>query len=165
VTHRYIVLKMKFLTLLFLVAASIAGKAQTTIIKIEDLEKLINNKTEKIQIINFWATWCGPCVKELPLFENFHAQKSEQTTVTLISLDYADNVKKVNAFIARKKLTAKVLLLDETDANAWIDKVETSWGGAIPATLIINTKTGRRKFVDKELHEGELEKLVAEIQQ
>lgn len=58
---------------------------------------------------------------------------------------------------------SKVYLLDEIDGNTWIDKVEPSWSGAIPATLIINHATGEKAFVEHELKEGELEKLIEEI--
>jgi hypothetical protein len=69
----------------------------------------------------------------------------------------------VNAFVRRKKLTAPVLLLDEIDHNSWIDQVDKSWSGAIPATLIINGKTGARKFVERELSENELDQLINSI--
>jgi hypothetical protein len=62
-------------------------------------------------------------------------------------------------------MKAEVLLLDEIDYNSWIDKVDKRWGGAIPATLVINQKTGKRKFIDKELAEGQLEELISELKE
>jgi len=131
------------------------------VIKTQQLEKIITPQTDSVVVINFWATWCAPCVKELPLFEKLRQEKAE-VKVTLINLDYADKLDKVNSFIARKKMQSEVFLLDDLDYNSWIDKVDKSWGGAIPATLIINPKTGRRKFVERELQAGELEQLIAE---
>lgn len=155
---------MKFLTLLSLVLVGNLCFSQTTIIKFDSIQKLLTEKSsDKILVINFWATWCGPCVKEIPLFETFQTNNSETVTVKLVSLDYADKVDKVNAFIKRKHLKCDVLLLDEVDGNSWIDKVDPSWGGAIPATIIINPKTGHRKFIEKELKEGDLERLVNEV--
>ena len=81
----------------------------------------------------------------------------------LINLDYADKLDKVNEFMVRKNIQSDVLLLDDIDYNSWIDKVDKSWSGAIPATLIINPRTGKRKFVEKELKEGELENLIATL--
>jgi hypothetical protein len=78
-------------------------------------------------------------------------------------MDLDPNPDKVYKFIVRKKIISEVLILDEQDANSWIDKVEKKWSGALPATIIINQKTGQRKFIEKELHEGDLEKLIAEI--
>lgn len=136
---------------------------QVEVVKFDRLQNIIDSKTDKIQVINFWATWCAPCVKELPLFEKLNADKND-VKVTLINLDFADKEKKVESFLVKKKMKTEVLLLDEIDYNTWIDKVDQSWGGAIPATLIINPKNGKRKFIERELQEGELQKLLAEVE-
>ncbi len=136
---------------------------QTRVIKFDELQKIIHSNSSAIQVINFWATWCAPCVKELPLFEKLNAQNRENIKITLVNLDFADKLDKVNAFIARKKMNAEVILLDEIDYNLWIDKVDKHWGGAIPATLVINPQNGKRKFIERELTEGELEKLIEEV--
>ena len=81
----------------------------------------------------------------------------------MVSLDFADEIKKVNSFISRRKIRSEVLLLDEIDYNSWIDRVEETWGGAIPATLFINQRTGQRKFVDRELKDGELEEIIVSL--
>jgi thiol-disulfide isomerase/thioredoxin len=135
---------------------------KATIIKFGRVESLLQAKTDSLQIINFWATWCAPCVKEMPLFEALQ-QAHPSWKITFISLDFADKVDQVNAFIKRKQIKSTVLLLDEIDYNSWIDKVDKQWSGAIPATLIINPITGKRKFVEKELMEGDLETLIEEI--
>jgi thiol-disulfide isomerase/thioredoxin len=144
----------------FPVTLSIAQ--DTKIIKFNTLQKIIEDKSDTVRVINFWATWCAPCVKELPCFEKLNAKAG--ISVTLISLDFADKVDKVNSFLQRKNMKTKVLLLDEIDYNEWIDKIDKSWSGAIPATLIINSHTGKRKFVEKELHDGDLEKMIREVQ-
>jgi thiol-disulfide isomerase/thioredoxin len=136
---------------------------QAEVIKFDRLHSILEEKGEKVQVINFWATWCGPCVKELPLFEALSARNEPTIKVTLVSLDFADEIKKVNSFISRRKIKSEVLLLDEIDYNSWIDRVEKSWGGAIPATLFINQRTGQRKFVDRELKEGELEEIISSL--
>jgi thiol-disulfide isomerase/thioredoxin len=156
-------MKLTLSCILFFLSSQ-AAFAQASVIKFDHLEKVIGTPSDKILVINFWATWCAPCVKELPLFEKLQEERSDRVKVTLINLDYADKLEKVNAFIARKKIKAEVLLLDEIDYNTWIDKVDKSWSGAIPATLIIYPKTGHRKFVEKELVEGDLEKLIMEVQ-
>lgn len=149
---------------LFYSGLSFGQKAE--IIKLADLQKIISTKSDKIQIINFWATWCGPCVKELPLFEKLTAQGRNDVKVTLVSmdLDLDPNPEKVYKFISRKKIQSEVVLLDEADPNSWISKIEGQWSGALPATILINQKTGQRKFIEKELHEGDLEKYLKEIQ-
>ena len=77
--------------------------------------------------------------------------------------DLDPNHEKVYRFIARKKLQSKVVILIEKNPNDWIDKIDKNWSGALPATLVLNTKTGKRKFVEKELYEGDLEKLIEEV--
>jgi thiol-disulfide isomerase/thioredoxin len=133
------------------------------VVKFDALQKILASEKDEIQVINFWATWCAPCVKELPLLEKLNDRGLEKVKITLISLDYADKMDNVNAFIARKNIKSRVLLLDEIDYNSWIDKVEKHWSGAIPATLIINSKTKQRKFLEKGLNEGDLEKLIEDL--
>lgn len=152
---------LMIITAIFLTHVALAQEA--TVIKFGELQKILNTSSEQIQVINFWATWCAPCVKELPLLEKLNAQKNLNAKITLINLDYADKVAKVNAFIVHKNIRSEVLLLDEIDYNSWIDKVDKDWSGAIPATLIFNPKTGQRRFVEKELKEGELEELIASL--
>lgn len=157
-------MKSRFLVLLFWSLSLMAAAQEAKKIKLNDLQQLINSPSEHIQVINFWATWCAPCVKEIPLFEALR-KENEAVDVTLVSMDYDldPNPDKVNRFIARKKLQSKVVILAETDPNSWIDKIDRDWQGALPTTLVVNTKTGKRKLVQKELHEGELEKLIAEV--
>jgi len=159
--------------ILFLVLLSTAVQAQTiSQIKLKELQKVLTTKTDRIQVINFWATWCAPCVKEIPLFEKLK-QDNGGVDITLVSMDFDldPDPAKVERFVTRKNLKNKVVILAETDPNSWIDKIDKNWSGALPATLIINTQTtliintqtGKRKLVQKELHEGDLEKLIAEV--
>lgn len=138
---------------------------QGKIVKLDKLLALMETKGDKIQVFNFWATWCAPCVKELPLFEKLNAENHPNIKVNLVSmdLDLDPNPEKVYKFVTRKNIKSEVLLLDEKDPNAYINKIDKQWSGALPATIIINQKTGKRKFIEKELHEGDLEKLIAEV--
>ena len=155
---------MNRLFFIALFCASVSSFAQQAeVIKFDKLRSLLDEEGDKVHVINFWATWCAPCVKELPLFEALNAKKDPNIKVTLVSLDFADEINKVNSFISKRKIKSSVLLLDEIDYNSWIDRVEKSWGGAIPATLFINQRTGERKFVDKELKDGELEKVIESL--
>jgi thiol-disulfide isomerase/thioredoxin len=155
---------MKKIVAFLLMSASCSWvQAQTaTVVKFDRIEKIMKTQADEVQVINFWATWCAPCVKELPLFEKLGAE-TPGVKVTLVNLDFADKIEKVNAFMARKNIKSETVLLDEIDYNTWIDKVDASWQGAIPATLIVNTRTGRRKFVERELADGELQQLIASV--
>jgi thiol-disulfide isomerase/thioredoxin len=153
---------LMLLLLFFLVSGD--GIAQSVrVIKFDELQQIFNTKSDRIQVINFWATWCAPCIKELPLLEKLNSANHFNVKITLINLDYADKVEKVNEFVARKNIRSEVLLLDEIDYDSWIDKVDKRWSGAIPATLIFDPRTGKRKFLEKELKEGELETLIASL--
>ncbi len=152
--------------LLFLMVATgpeLYGQ-EKDLIRLEQLQENIRGEKDRIQVINFWATWCAPCLKELPLFEKLNEeQKDVRVTLVSLDLDLDPNIDKVRSFVARKKIRSEVIILDERNPNAWIDKVDRSWSGALPATLVINNKNGKRRFVEKELQVGELEKLIAEV--
>jgi thiol-disulfide isomerase/thioredoxin len=156
----------KLLSLLTLFVLSFGSQAQqAAIIKLPQLQQLIHENTGQIHVINFWATWCAPCIKELPLFEKLGNDRADvKVTLVSLDLDLDPNPEKVFKFINRKKIQSRVVILDEKNPNSWIDKIEKSWSGALPATIIVNEKTGQRIFVEKELHEGDLEKLIIEIQ-
>ena len=135
------------------------------LVKLDKLQQIIQDEKEQIQVINFWATWCAPCMKELPLFEKLTANRKD-VRVLLVSMDMDmdPDVEKVRKFVIRKQIHSQVLILNERNPNQWIEKLDKNWSGALPATLVVNNKTGKRKFVEKELHEGDLEKLIAAVQ-
>ncbi len=155
---------VRIFPLLFLACSAFAQAPK--VIKLQELQALMNKKSDNIQVINFWATWCGPCIKEMPLFEKLTAENRVDVKVTLVSmdLDLDPNPEKVYKFVARKNLKSEVVLLDEKNPDSWINKVDKEWQGSLPATIVINQKTGQRKFVGKELHEGDLERLIEEVQ-
>ncbi len=146
---------------LLLAAWGTALAQDVQIIKIEDLHEKISAKGEQVQVINFWATWCAPCIKELPLFEKLNAERPD-VKVSLISMDMDldPNPEKVYRFVDRKKIQSNVYILQAANPNSWIDSIDATWSGAIPATLIVNSKTGKRTFVERALQEGELNKLI-----
>lgn len=108
------------------------------------LEPLLYTNSDTTFIVNFWAMWCAPCVKELPYFEEYLQQHSgEKTAVLLVSMDFPNDIEsKLLPFLNdRQVYHSSVVLLDAPDANSWIDRIEPSWSGAIPATLIFNRDT------------------------
>lgn len=108
--------------------------------KYAELEKLYQSKSnDTTYVVNFWATWCGPCVQELPFFEQLQEEyKDDKLQVILVSLDFPRKMEqKLMPFLAKRKLKSKVVLLDDPKSNIWIDQVDPSWGGAIPVTLFI----------------------------
>ena len=104
------------------------------------LQKYLNKDDNKTYVVNFWATWCAPCVKELPYFEKLNADfKCKNVEVILVSLDFPKQYdKKLKPFIKENNLQSKVIALNDTDSNTWIPKIDKDWSGAIPATIIYN---------------------------
>ncbi|MFC7356826.1 TlpA family protein disulfide reductase [Jejudonia soesokkakensis] len=129
----------------------------------EEFEKFLQKKNDTTYVVNFWATWCKPCIKELPYFEKINADYADdKVKVILVSLDFPDVLEKqVIPFVENRGLKSQVILLDDGDANSWIPKVDKNWSGAIPATVIYNKN--RRKFYEKEFTYEELETEVKSI--
>lgn len=124
---------------------------QTTLLTLDfnGLEPYLNETENKTYIVNFWATWCKPCVEELPYFEEAGKKyKDQNVEVLLVSLDFPNQVdKQLKPFIEKNKIASRVILLNDPDQNSWISKVDSSWTGAIPATLIFNKN--KRAFYEK----------------
>lgn len=123
----------------------------------EGLQPYLNQKNDTVYVINFWATWCVPCIKELPHFEKLNQKyKSGKFKMILVSLDFPKMIEsRVIPFIKNKNLESEVIVLNDPDANTWIEKVAKEWSGAIPATVIY--KNDRRKFYEQSFTEEELE--------
>ncbi len=133
-------------------------------VKVTDLEKMIAESKTPL-IINFWATWCMPCIEEIPYFlEEAKNHEKDSVKLVLVSLDFDDFYPgKLTAFVKKRKYTAPVLWLDETNADYFCPKVDPKWSGAIPATLFINNKTGYRKFHEEQLSHEQLKKEIMAI--
>lgn len=138
-------------------ADTLENKVDLEIYDYAGLEKIFNKKDGKIYVINFWATWCGPCVKELPYFEKLNdVYKDENVEVILVSLDFPHLYeKKLKPYIKEHHLKSRVIALNDDDMNTWIPKVNKDWSGAIPATVIYKNDT--RKFFEKSFTYEELE--------
>ena len=122
-----------------------------------ELKPLLNQSDDKVHVVNFWATWCAPCIKELPYFEALNKRKNIE--VLLVSLDFPKHKQsRLLPFINNNKLQSKVVLLDDADENYWINDINANWSGAIPATLIYNSQ--KRDFYERSFTKNELLNLV-----
>ena len=129
--------------------ANSSENIQIEVYNFDELEPLLNKDDETVYVINFWATWCAPCVKELPHFQQLHnTYGKHMVKVLLVSLDFPENIEsQLIPFIKKHSLTPEVVLLDDTNEHTWISKIDSSWSGALPATLIYHKN--RRAFFEK----------------
>lgn len=140
--------------LLFLSAVlftlSLQAQELTVYKTFDEFAHIIEASDDDVHVVNFWATWCAPCVKELPYFEELNAKyKDKGVKVTLVSLDFLKMLDtRLKPFLEKKKLKSDVVLMGDPKANDWIDRVNADWDGAIPATLIFDKKN--RVFLAQE---------------
>lgn len=126
----------------------------------EELAPLLSKGGNKTYVVNFWATWCKPCVDELPFFEKINREfKSENVEVLLVSLDFSNQIEEqLIPFIKDNNIRSEIVVLDDPDQNKWIDAIDSSWSGALPATIIYNKV--KRNFYERSFDEaGLLEEL------
>jgi thiol-disulfide isomerase/thioredoxin len=145
------------------VVESPATDIKLTVFDYNGLEPYLNKTDNKTHVVNFWATWCAPCVKELPFFEKLNASYANRNVeVILVSLDFPKQYdSKLKPFIKNKKLKSKVVALNDMDTNSWIPKISEDWTGAIPATLIYNKD--KRQFYEHTFNYEELETQVKQF--
>ena len=147
-------------SIVFIVAFSQSATAQEIVKwKLDDLKAAIKD-SDKPTVINFWATFCVPCIEEIPYFQQIVKKyDSAGVRLILVSLDMKESYpSKIKSFANKRKFTAPIKFLDETDADLFCPAVDESWSGAIPASLFINNKKSYRKFFEEQLSKEQLEK-------
>lgn len=153
------------LLLVFIFFANNAESQQVAQIKIPELEKILSAGDDRLYIVNFWATWCPPCVKELPYFQKVAVDyNNEKVDFLLVSIDFPSQIEShLKPFLKKNKVSLDVAIMMETDQNEWIDKIDPSWQGNIPATLMFNNMRKIRKFHSGDLDETELRNMIKSL--
>lgn len=155
----------KTLTALVFVLLVHSGRAQELPKwKVEDLKAAIQ-KAEGPTIFNFWATFCKPCIEEIPYFQEL-VKKYEAAGVrlVLVNLDAPEEYPaRIQTFARRFKMTAPIAYLNESNADLFCPAVDEQWSGAIPASLFVNNRTGYRKFYEDQLSREELEEEIGRM--
>ncbi len=147
--------QLKLFIFFLLLVISLDAWTQTDInvpvVNFEQLEPFLNKSNDTVYVINFWATWCVPCRKELPEFQKLYQDKSQKNvSLLLVSLDFPDQIEStLKPFLEKNGITIPLVLLDDPNSNAWIDRVDPAWSGALPATLIYKDRS--KIFFEKEL--------------
>jgi len=133
--------------------------AQVKKITLPQLQKRISNP-DTVYVVNFWATWCKPCIEELPHFEKLQAEyKNQPLKVLLVSMDFESKLPEVVKFAKARQLRSEVYLVSRKSDQELIDAIDKEWSGALPGTLIVNGKKGIRKFHEEEFTYDALNKL------
>lgn len=140
-----------------------AQTGEVKVIKYEELFEKIKQPTDQLIAVNFWATWCGPCVEEMPHFIEVQEKYKDNQNfkILFVSMDRAKQLEKVKKFINDKGINAEVVLLDDNKRmNEWIPAIDKSWSGNIPVTAFY--QNGEKvHFVGSELNEIEFETIIS----
>jgi thiol-disulfide isomerase/thioredoxin len=153
----------KIITLLALLTIADFSQAQPIRkMKMNELLKMIDTVKTPL-VVNFWATWCGPCIREIPWFEKTMKQFADKKIkLILVSIDYPDEYPaNIAAFAKKNGYSSEIIWLNETDADVFCPKVDKTWQGTIPVTLMVNNKSKYRQFYNQQLPE---QKLLQELQ-
>jgi thiol-disulfide isomerase/thioredoxin len=149
----------RLLLIYFLLSLAVNTWAQHTL-SLADLKKEMETKDDTLRVINLWATWCKPCVEELPHFIAVGkelTEKGEKVKFMLVAVE--DKWEKVHTFLQNRK--GNFYVLTEKDANVWIPQIDAKWEGEIPATLLLNTSQQIRSFRAKSFTKTELEEFIS----
>ena len=132
-----------FILLFFLLSFSCSDKYDKNIqvVDFDEFYSKIDLSSDDTYVINFWATWCSPCVKELPYFESVNKEYSDKNVkVILVSLDFPSQIEsRLKPYIRKNNIKSNEILLDDSKMNKWVPRVSEKWDGGIPATLIVNS--------------------------
>jgi thiol-disulfide isomerase/thioredoxin len=154
--------KILALAVLFVIDFNPASGQELKFIKEADLEEIINNPDNKLHVINFWASWCPPCVKEMPVFQDAAlSYNATEIKFIMVSLDYPDKMdSQLIPFLKKHNISLNVYLMMDTDYLKWADKVDPAFQGNIPATLFINNARRIRYFHLGEITGPELKSII-----
>lgn len=145
-------------------AATESVDPKVTMLKPADFSKFKDSAKGKVLVVNFWATWCGPCVAEFPELVRLDTKyRDKGVKVAGISIDDVDDIKdKVIPFIKEQKAAFDILVSDSKDPEDIINLVDKNWEGTLPTTFVFD-KNGtlvytRYGILDRDLLVGAVEK-------
>ena len=153
-------ISMKIFQVLCFICLAFSGFSQKSeVISAKQLISQYSNNNDTTYVVNFWATWCKPCIEELPFFLKLEKEMAnEPVKFIFVSLDDSKHIiDRVNPFIKKMEIN-NVFVLDDKDPNDWIPEISNEWTGSIPATLII--KNQNENFYEQKFNYDQLKKAV-----
>ncbi len=162
-------MRQRFLPITFFLAVlagiTVATAQQYKAVTVDQLDARIAAGQDSVFVINFWATWCAPCIRELPYFDELQAAYARQPLkVLLVSVDAPSKAAtSLSSFLKKRSVQSEVLHLNEAKPHEYIDRIAPEWSGSIPATLIRSPALDRRLFHEGEMTSEELKTLVKSI--
>ena len=104
----------------------------------DGIKDLLKNNSDKLRLINVWATWCGPCVTEFPDFITINRMyRGRDFEFISISADDPANKEKVLKFLKSKEASNKNYLFSIDDKYKLIEAIDPKWQGALPYTILV----------------------------
>jgi thiol-disulfide isomerase/thioredoxin len=161
----------KYLLILTSVVLLVACSAKQTkqvirAVNYDELKSIVQKNDDVLYVVNFWATWCGPCVEELPSFMEVNDQlkNKDNYKMILVSLDNVDDLEThVRHFVTKRDISPDIYLLDDNKRmNIWIPDIDPNWSGNIPATVFY--KNGKKLFfIDGQIDKETLKKTIQQF--
>lgn len=126
-------------------------------------------KGEKAVLVNFWATWCAPCIEEFPMIVDLSEQYADEVKVLFVSGDWLDYKKRARNYLRERGVVGLSFIQNQKD-NEFINGIHKDWSGALPFTIVYGKKSGnvvdfwerkrsKERFVnaiEKAIKDGEL---------
>lgn len=104
----------------------------------DDLKSLRKNSTGKLLLVDFWATWCSPCIEEFPELETMYRMYGHRDfDLVTVSINYPDEKAGVLSALAKQHATSRNLVLGSTDIYSLIAAFDPQWNAAVPYTVLI----------------------------
>ncbi len=129
------------------------------------IKELVQNHSDKLRLINVWATWCGPCVAEFPEFITMNRMyRKRDFEFISISADGIDKKKKALQYLQKQEASNKNYIFSGDDNYKLIDAIDSKWPGALPYTILV--EPGGKIVYSKEgpVDPTELKKAIVEDQ-